>query len=212
MASHAITFCPSCNRNQDCQLACGYCESAAREPAAAEPVDSSCANDEAARAATDPFRNPLSPFSQGCDQIAGNGYCEDHAYIELGVLSFCCESCAAEAEKGAAEGVCDFMAVVNGCQDAEAITAMHSDEINRVCDNACSLSIMNNWEPCLADAASGFGQFASSSHNLEPIVNGCRRWRSGGTYDAGALLLPWAATESALDLCLLVATRPSATL
>ena len=94
------------------------------------------------------------------------------------MLSFCCESCAAEAEKGAAEGVCDFMAVVNGCQDAEAITAMHSDEINRVCDNACSLSIMNNWEPCLADAASGFGQFASSSHNLEPIVNGCRRWRS----------------------------------
>jgi hypothetical protein len=63
------------------------------------------------------------------------------------LLSFCCESCAAEAEKGAAEGVCDFMAVVNGCQDAEAITAMHSDEINRVCDNACSLSIMNNWEP-----------------------------------------------------------------
>ena len=52
----------------------------------------------------DPFRNPLSPFSQGCDQIASNGYCEDHAYIELGVLSFCCESCAVEAEKGAVEG------------------------------------------------------------------------------------------------------------
>jgi hypothetical protein len=94
-----------------------------------------------------PVQEPVVAILQGCDQIAGNGYCEDHAYIELGVLSFCCEPCAAEAEKGAAEGVCDFMAVVNGCQDAEAITAMHSDEINRVCDNACSLSIMNNWEP-----------------------------------------------------------------
>jgi hypothetical protein len=179
-------FCPECNRNQDCNKACGFCESTADEPGSVVvPVDSSCINDEAARAAADPFKNELSPFTQGCDQIAGNGYCEDQAYIELGVLTFCCESCAAEAEKETVEGVCDFMAVVNGCQDPEAITAMHSGDIRRVCQNVCSVSVMDNWEACLADTSSDFGQFAEQ---LEPVVTGCRILDNGGVYDAAALI------------------------
>lgn len=186
-------FCPECNRNEDCNKACGYCESIADEPVDCNTTldpdcsgnDDTCRDDEAARKAADPFKNELSPFTQGCAQIAANGFCEDESYIELGVQSFCCESCSLEAEKNAMEGVCDFMAVVNGCQDTAAVTAMHSGMIDRVCNNACSVAVLDNWETCIADPGSDFAKFQDQ---LEPIVTGCRAWNNGGHYDADALI------------------------
>jgi hypothetical protein len=45
------TFCPECSENEYCNKACGFCESTADEPGSVVvPVDSSCVNDEAARA------------------------------------------------------------------------------------------------------------------------------------------------------------------
>jgi hypothetical protein len=181
-------FCPECNRNAECDKSCGYCESTADEPVDCNKNDcwddDTCHDDEAARAAADPFKNELSPFTQGCAQIAANGLCEDQAYIDLGVLNFCCESCALDSEKNTMEGKCDFMAVVNGCQDPEAVAAMHSGRIDQVCRNACSVAVMDNWEICTADPASDFAEF---QEQLEPIVTGCRMWDNGGHYDADAL-------------------------
>lgn len=181
-------FCQECNRNAECDKSCGYCESTANEPVDCNTIDcwddDTCRDDEAARAAADPFKNQLSPFTQGCAQIAGNGFCEDRAYIDLGVLNFCCESCTLEAEKDKMDGKCDFMAVVNGCQDPEAVSAMHSGRIDQVCKNACAVAVMDNWEICNADPAADFANFQAQ---LEPIVTGCRAWNNGGHYDATAL-------------------------
>jgi hypothetical protein len=57
-----------------------------------------CVDDEAARAAANPFGLQLQesidmPFSQSCVEIARNGYCNLEDYINLGVRDFCCNSC-----------------------------------------------------------------------------------------------------------------------
>lgn len=176
-------FCPECNRNEDCNKACGYCESTTDEPVDCNTTmdpdcsgaDDTCRDDESARKAADPFKNELSPFTQGCAQIADNGFCEVESYIELGVQSFCCKSCSLVVEKDTMEGVCDFMAVVNGCQDQSAVAAMHGT-IDQVCNNACSVAVMDNWEVCIADPSSDFAHFQDT---LEPIVTGCRAYNNG---------------------------------
>lgn len=182
------TFCPECSENEYCNKACGFCESTVDEPVDCNCVgtdcdcwsDDTCVNDEVARATADPFHNELSPFTQGCAQIATNGYCEDQNYIALGVRTFCCESCELQAESDQVNGKCDFMAVVNGCQDLAAVAAMNSGNINLVCDNACSRSVMDNWTNCLADPNSDFAEYATQ---LEPIVTGCRNFLNGGHYE-----------------------------
>lgn len=119
----ARNFCPECNQNLYCDKTCGFCESTVDEvvdcdeqfDASCSEITADCSNDEAARAAADPFQNPLSPFTQGCDPIAENGFCEDESYIALGVTSFCCASCQARADEQAGGDVCDFMAIANNC-------------------------------------------------------------------------------------------------
>ena len=148
------TFCPECSMNEYCNKACGLCESTADEPVDCDTSkdpscwnDPTCLDDEEARAAADPFNDPLSPFTQGCAEIADNGYCEDPNYVNLGVLDFCCEACRLAAEERKAEGVCDFMAVANACSDLDEVAKLHGS-INDVCSSACTQAVIANFDAC----------------------------------------------------------------
>lgn len=169
-------FCPECNENQYCDKKCGFCESTADEtvdcdeqfdPSCSE-VTADCQNDEAARAAADPFQNPLSPFTQGCDEIASNGFCEDQSYIAIGVTTFCCASCRARADEQAGAHACDFMAIVNNCQHPESMT--DSQDLATVCADPCAAAVVTNYAACMKDPASDMSPYAAA---FEPIVEGC---------------------------------------
>ena len=176
----ARDFCPECAFNEYCNKACGFCESAAdetvdcdttKDPSCGD-VSAECSDDEEARAAADPFRNELSPFTQGCSEIAEGDYCEDESYIKLGVLDFCCSACRIAAGERAVEHKCDFMAIVNSCQDPTAMASMQSQDVSRICDNACSQALIANYDVCMKDPTDGVDTMELAS--LEPIVTGCR--------------------------------------
>jgi hypothetical protein len=172
----AANFCPDCNQNMYCDKTCGFCESTvdevvdcdvAYDPSCAEETPD-CQNDEAARAAADPFQNPLSPFTQGCDEIATNNFCEVQSYIALGVTTFCCASCQARADERAGGHECDFMAIVNSCQHPE--TMSDSADIATLCAQPCSVAVVANYAACMKDPGSDMAPYAAS---LEPIVEAC---------------------------------------
>jgi hypothetical protein len=169
-------FCAECNQNEYCDKTCGFCESAADEivdcdaqfdPSCAE-VTADCQNDEAARAAADPFNDPLEPFTQGCDPLAENGYCEQQAYIDLGVTAFCCASCRARSDEQAGGSQCDFMAIVNNCQHPEELAS--AQDLATICQHPCSIAVVANYAACMKDPSSDMAPY---SRSLEPIVEGC---------------------------------------
>jgi hypothetical protein len=54
-----------------------------------------CVDDEDARAAANPFKDPQKPLSMSCHEIALNGQCDLELFVNLGVREFCCDSCNA---------------------------------------------------------------------------------------------------------------------
>ena len=173
----AANFCPRCNQNLYCDKTCGFCESTTDEvvdcdeqfdPTCGGEITAGCQNDEAARAAADPFQNPLSPFTQGCDEIAANDFCEVESYIALGVTTFCCASCQARADELAGGNACDFMAIVNSCQHPE--TMADSADIATVCAQPCAVAVVANYAACMKDPTSDMAPYSAA---LEPIVEAC---------------------------------------
>lgn len=173
----AHSFCPECNYNAYCDKTCNFCESTADEIVDCDPQtnpdcgdgaahDPNCQDDEAARAAADPFHNPLEPWTQGCDELAESSFCDEPTSVGLGIQTFCCASCQALGDGHAT--ACDFMAIVNACQNPDDMS--NAQDLTTICASPCSVAVVANYAACMKDPAADMAPFAGS---LGPIVEGC---------------------------------------
>ena len=65
----------------------------------------------------------------------------------------------------------------DSCQDPTAMASMQSQDVTRICDNACSQALIANYDVCMKDPTDGVDTMELAS--LEPIVSGCRDVASG---------------------------------